>query len=175
MNGNLGIEIKLIYNMEKHLKEAIDETMAEEINMISLIDAEIITELRKSLKKHSLDKLDSIISEWKNLDDIEICELLVEYNSSAEDKPDKKTGGWKNFILFDKITLDSHYIISVGKNRRFNREEGHYIYQLVLNEFTSENSPYHDLRIDYSDERDRDNKYNFLLVLMNDTGTINFH
>lgn len=168
--------------MEKHLKESVQENMVGDISPISPIDAEIIVEIKEALKKHRLDDLASIVGEWKNLDDSEIRDMLIDYNINKREEENEEEGvkGGKkkhtrSFILFENISLDVHWVVSVGRGRYFDFQKGEYEYVIKINEFTNDNSIYHDLRIKCLNHNDLEEKYALLLELMKDTGTINFY
>lgn len=176
MNGILEIKQKL--GMNKDLKSAVhnyEQEPIKGINPVSEIDAEIIVEISEAVRKLGNDDLKRIIQEWKNLKDEEVLAMMIDWNLNNEEGVKKDDKFRKNFILFDDLTLDIYFVVSISKKRMFNAETGDFSYLILINENTNEKSLYHDTRVSYSSEKERDERYNKLHEILMDTDTINFY
>jgi len=170
--------------MQKHLKTAVSNYTIEEAKThpISNVDAEIIVEIKEAARKLGDENLKSIIEEWKHLDDVKIRDMLMQWHLDNPDTPsneegdeEKKRGWQKDFVLLDGVTLDIFFIVSVGSKLKFDFNKEKYIYLLVINENTSENSIYHNFQFEYETQDERDDYYIKLLELLKGSGRVNFY
>lgn len=167
--------------MKEHLKKASENynhMALDGVNPISKEDADIIVELCELFRKCNQPEIAQILGNWKKVQDKQVLDELIDYVINGDfEQGDEK---WKKiFVLFDDVSLNIHYILSIGRKKVFKPEltEGYagYEYQIVFNEYTSENTYYHNLTIKYKNKEERDKKYEQLHELLLDTGTIKFY
>lgn len=164
--------------MNENLKQAVLSYEQEEmkgVHPISEIDADIIVEIGEALRKLGNDELKRIVCEWKSLQDKEVLDMLIQWNLDNEEEVKADDKFRKNFILFDGLTIDVHYVVSISKKSHFDYNEGEMVYEIVINEKVNEKYHYYDTRIPYVTEKERDERYNKLHEILMDTDTINFH
>ena len=165
--------------MNKNLKSAVKgySLQDQKINYIHQLDAEIIVEIHEALKKIKQEDLKSIIGEWKSLPDEDVRDMLIEFNlkTNHEEVETNKPKFQRRFVIFDDLTLDVHLIISIGRKSYYDYNKCVEVYHIVINEHTTENYPYHNTIIEYSDFMERDMKYEELHELLLSTQTIIFY
>ena len=103
--------------MKKHLKQCaenyVGERSEEGIRPISLIDAEIITEVRDILKVKGESRIVEILDRWKDHDDGDVLDSLIDYGNTldpetGEDNEQRGKGG-SNYTI-DYITIQEFTI-----------------------------------------------------------------
>lgn len=160
--------------MEDFLQESWERYPLEsgDINPISRHDAEIIEQLVIAIGKTGNESLYSIIGEWKNTDDKDILDLLIDYNYETKGNEELFQ---KKFVLFEDSSFDVRYICDIGKKDVFDFEKAEYKYYIIFNENTSDKSPYYCKMYGFKKKDKRDEKFNELHELLNETNAFKFY
>ena len=171
--------------MEKHLQSATERYEQEEskISPISSMDAEIIVELGEIFGKLDQPELKSAIKQWKSLPDEKIRDILLGWNiehqkgdasvkEGTSKKKEEKVTLKRKFLDFKGRIFDSYFIRTIEKDFKFNSKEGAAFHCLVFNKDIE--GIYHNLVIDFGNEKLRDDAYRELKILLENTGFIEF-
>lgn len=166
--------------MKDHLKSAVKRYKQEEvkINPISNLDAEIVVELTQIFDKLNQPELKSMVDQWKFLSDVEVRDMLIEWNiqhpKGVEQKDkegndnvsievskklsvEKNEYKVKNFLEFRGEILDVKTIITITKSHSVS-SRGIW-YEIIINKDLSERFILCNKVFSYPDERIRDQHY----------------
>ena len=165
--------------MKKHLKECSQQYKEKEneTNPVSKIDCEIIGEIVCALDKLGIEELKNIVDEWKNLSDNDVLDMLLQWNlDNGKIKQEKQENkNTKDFIMFEGISLDVHYIKSISVSNVYNYQKGDFVYNIVLNQNVDSKTPYNNLEIPYSSKEKRDQEYVKIHEYLAESELITFH
>ena len=108
--------------MEQYLLKATKTYPIEDssISPISMVDAEIIVEIREALKKIGNEALVEILSRWKKSSDEDVRDQLLSFNidfkeSKTTNEREVKLSPPDNMIEVGDYTIKTKFLISLKK------------------------------------------------------------
>jgi hypothetical protein len=153
--------------MNQYLKSAVERDKRKKylISPLCQEDAEIIWELIIALKRVGSDKADeikSILEEWKYLKDVEIKNLLLQWNIDhpegvSEDKKAEDEG--RKFVRFEDELIELNLIKSISKEDSYNFFSKKHEFKVVINKDFPEGYILSDKSFSFETREAREFKY----------------
>lgn len=168
--------------MKDHLKSAVKRYKQEEvrINPISNLDVEIVVELTQIFDKLNQPELKSMVDQWKFLSDVEVRDMLIEWNiqhpKTFEEKGEegeengevslkisrevdiqKKRFTVRDFIDFRGEVVEVGLIKTIGKS--YSLTSNGIVFEIIFNKDLHEKFVLINKVFKFMDERIRDQHY----------------
>lgn len=145
--------------MLKQLRAASEEYPLEEIKIspISVVDAEIISEVIEVAEKIGIKTFRDILLEWKNFPDVDIRDLFRSFNQKFKGlKPDE-------MIRIGNYTLKVRFLVSLKLEEGYDAlRGGKTTYDIVINEDPSEKTFMCNTHVCFLSRKSRDLEYKLL-------------
>lgn len=154
--------------MEQHLLEATKNYPIEDssISSISMVDAEIIVELREALKKIGNEVLVEILSRWKKSSDEDVRDQLLSFNinfgkSQVVSEKESKQQFSDSMIEIGDYTIKTKFLVSLKKEDSCYDalRDGKVTYDIVINEDLSDKLLMCNTHVTFPSRRVRDQVY----------------
>ncbi len=160
--------------MTEDLKIAVsrDKRGEQKISPICENDAEIIWELQIALGKTKADSLKRIVEQWKVISDIEVRDMLLEWNINNQEKEEeiKKRG---RLVKFENRLIDVYSVKTVTKRKNYDYVLKNMIYTIIINKDFSEQAVLSDTVFKYNSKEDRNLQFDKLVETLNKYININ--
>jgi len=141
--------------MTESLREATKEYPIKgvEIAPISVVDAEIISEVVEVAEKFGVKIFRDIVREWKNYSDSDIRDLLRAFNF--------KFKGFKadEMVRIGEYTLKVRFLVSLKLEEGYDGIRGKRCYDIVVNEDPSERMMMCNTHVNFVSRKERDMEY----------------